>query len=324
VKLPLVTVGIASFNNATYLRETLESIRLQTYPQVEIIIVDDASSDDSVVVARKWLSEYPEINARLICHETNLGVCRVCNDIVTQSKGEFISIIGSDDVHLSDKLAKQVPLLMEASPQVGVIFGDIAYMDSTGSNIKAPNDAVSMHSGDIFIPLLIKNFVPAMSTLVRRKCYDVVGIYDESLSYEDMDMWLRIARQFEFLYVPGITARYRIHSSSASFSRQIQLLESSLRLIQKHRDHSPAANRLITDSTSQLSAAIYRLDGGGTARQWLWQSWQQAPSASGFGLLALATLRIPASKVRILKNWKQELFGLRNLFKAREEPKNHL
>ena len=310
MELPLVTVGVASFNNAAYLRETLESIRLQTYPHVELLIVDDASRDDSVAVAEAWLAEHPDVNGRLIRHATNLGVCRVCNDIVTQGHGEFISIIGSDDVYLPDKLAQQVPLLLNAAPSIGVVFGDIVRMDSAGNPLDAPADLSPAHTGDVFLPLLQVNFVSAMSALVRRSCYDKVGLYDETLNYEDWDMWLRIAREYQFLYAPQLTARYRIHSGSATFSRRIQMAESSLKLVHKHQGHSLTGDRLIATHTRHIAESLYQL-GSPRARQWLWQAVKQTPDATSVGLLVLAALGIPAGQLGRLKGWAKGLLGVK-------------
>ena len=306
MKLPLVTVGVASFNNAAYLRETLESIRLQTYSHVELLIVDDASRDDSVAVAEAWLAEHPDVNGRLIRHATNLGVCRVCNDVVTQAQGEFICIIGSDDVYLPDKLAQQVPLLLNATPNIGVVFGDIVRMDSAGNPLDAPADLSPTHSGDVFLPLLQVNFVSAMSALVRRSCYDTVGLYDETLAYEDWDMWLRIAREYHFLHAPQLIARYRIHSGSATFNRRVQIAESSLKLLHKHQSYSPTGDRLIAAHTRQNAEWLYQL-GSPCARQWLWKVVKQTPDATSAGLLVLAVLGIPAGQLGRLKGWAKGL-----------------
>lgn len=259
MEMPLVTVGVASFNNAAYLFETLESVRLQTYPNVEIIIVDDASSDNSIEVAEAWLRQHPKVNARLIRHEKNLGVCRVCNDIINNSTGEFISILGSDDIQLPHKTAKQVALFQKSSPQLGVIFSDVEHINSAGQLIKAPVEWPQASSGDLFLKLLKVNFVPAMSSLVRRACYDKVGLYDETLGYEDWDMWLRIAREFYFLYDAPVTAHYRIHGGSATFKRRQQMLESSLVLLQKHRGFSAEADRLIAGHTRQFAESLYQI-----------------------------------------------------------------
>lgn len=307
--MPLVTVGVASFNNAAYLLETLESIRLQTYPRVELLIVDDASRDESVAIAEVWLAQHPEVNGRLIRHASNLGLCCVCNDIVTQARGEFISIIGSDDVYLPDKLAHQVPLLLNAAPDTGVIFGDIVRMDSVGNPIEAPTDPVLTHTGDVFLPLLRVNFVSAMSALVRRSCYSKVGLYDETLDYEDWDMWLRIAREYKFLYEPQVTACYRIHSGSATFSRRKQMVESSLRLVQKQQGHSPAGDRIIAIHIRQLAESLYQL-GSPRAYQWLWKALKQTPDVTGVGLLIFSVLGVPAGQFGRLKSWAKGLLQI--------------
>ncbi|MGY3089659.1 glycosyltransferase involved in cell wall biosynthesis [Hymenobacter sp. UYAg731] len=303
MNFPLVTVGVASFNNALYLRETLESIRLQTYANIEVIIVDDASRDDSVLIAKKWFTEHPDVNGRLICHESNLGVCRVCNDIITHSQGDFISIVGSDDVFMPDKLTHQVATMLQSPQEVGVIFGDITHIDSAGNYLEAPSYWVTPQSGKVFMALLDTNFIPAMSTLVRRSCYNKVGLYDESLSYEDIDMWLRIAREFEFLYVPGENAKYRIHKGSATFSRQLQLIDSSLKLLQKHRDFSPDADRLITKHTRRLAESYYLL-GGTDSKKWLWLGWKELLRHNNrwmsLAYLISASAGIPAASLRKL------------------------
>ena len=300
-ELPLVTVGVASFNNAPYLRETLESIRLQVYAHVEIIVVDDASTDESANVVRTWLNEHPEVNGRLICHETNLGVCRVCNDIVTNSKGEYISIVGSDDIQLPNKLSIQVPFLQNASSETGVVFGDVEHINSVGALIEAPVEWPKASSGDIFLALLKVNFIPAMSTLVHRKCYDKVGLYDEELGYEDWDMWLRIAREYRFLYYSPVTAHYRIHGNSATFKRRQQMLESSLKLLQKHRGHSLDANRLIASHTCQFAESLYQI-GSNQAQHWLMQAVRQSPNIMIIILLMMSVLGIPSGALGRIKN----------------------
>lgn len=294
--LPLVTVGVASYNNALYLRETLESIRLQTYPRVELLIVDDASPDDSVTVAETWLVAHPEVNGRLIRHATNLGVCRVCNNIVTQAKGEFISIIGSDDVYLPDKLAVQVPLLLNSPPEVGVITSAIEFMNSNGEKIPKPDDFAIPHPNDVFLTLLKSCVIAAMSVLMRRSCFDKVGLYDEQLPFEDWDMWLRLAKEFKFLYSPQISARYRRHSNSVFESRKRQMEEGSLMLLNKQRGVSPEADALIIAQTRLRSELLYII-GSPQARHWLRVRWQDDHDLSSWGLYVLASLGIPGSKV---------------------------
>lgn len=105
---PLVSVSVASFNNAAYIRETLDSIRDLDYPNLELLVVDDASRDDSVAVIEGWLAEHPDFNARLLVHTTNKGLCAVCNAAVQGTSGEYFCLIGSDDIYLPGKLRVQV------------------------------------------------------------------------------------------------------------------------------------------------------------------------------------------------------------------------
>ncbi|WP_216726708.1 glycosyltransferase [Hymenobacter siberiensis] len=304
--LPLVTVGVASYNNASYLRETLESIRLQTYQCVELLIVDDASSDDSVTVADTWLAVHPEVNGRLIRHSTNLGVCRVCNDIVTQSKGEFICIIGSDDVYLPDKLAVQVPILLNSPPEIGVITSAIEFMNSEGQTIPQPDDFAIPHPEEVYIVLLKSCVIAAMGTLVRRSCYDKVGLYDETLPFEDWDMWLRLAKEYKFLYSSKVSARYRRHANAAFNTRMRQMEEGSLALLDKQRGFSPEADAAIIVQMRLRSELLYQI-GSPQAAYWLRVRWQDDHSLKSWGLYMLAKLGVTGQQVTKL----QRLLGRR-------------
>lgn len=294
---PLVTVGVASYNNASYLRETLESIRLQTYPNIEVIVVDDASTDDSVAVIETWLAEHPEVNARPVLHESNKGVCSTCNDIITQAKGEFICMIGSDDMYLPDKLAVQVPLLQNAPPQVGVITSPVQFIDAAGNFIPKPDDFAIPHPEDVFMPLLKACFIAAMGTLVRRSSYEKVGLYDENLPFEDWDMWLRLAKEYKFYYSPQVSALYRRHPNSSFEKRKRQDQEGTLQLLNKHRGLSPEADAIIKEQTHLRSELLYQI-GSPLAAYWLKVRWQDDHSFTSRILYTLAAAGISGETVR--------------------------
>ena len=295
-QLPLVSVGVASFNNCNYLRETLESIRLQTYKNIELLIVDDASSDESVKIAEEWLAEYPEVNGRLVVHSNNMGVCRVCNDLITQTTGEFICLIGSDDIYLPDKLAIQVPLLLSTPPEVGVIFSAVEAIGPKGEAISTPPEWSNVSEGQVFLALLKQNFVLAMGTLIRRACFEKVGLYDENLSYEDLDMWLRIARDFEFKYVNEVSAKYRIHPKSAMQSRKAILTESTLVLLNKQWGYSEAADNIIRAHIKFLAERLYIM-GSPQAEKWLQVRWSNDRELASWILYRLSSFGIPGKWV---------------------------
>ena len=219
---PLVTMIVLSYNQSQFVSETLESVKKQTYEATELIIVDDCSPDDSVTTMDRWLNENG-IQCTFIRRQKNEGICKALNDAFAVASGKYISMIGSDDVWLPAKIAQQVEIMESQPDQVGVLYSDAFQMDEQtfllpDMFIAAHRTLPEMPQGQILGVLLQGNFIPAMTTLIRRRCYDQVGLYDENLRLEDWDMWLRLARHYSFLYSPTPSARYRRHENSFSRS----------------------------------------------------------------------------------------------------------
>jgi len=294
--LPLVTVGVASYNNAAYLRETLESIRLQTYPNVELLVVDDASTDDSVAVVEAWLAEHPEVNGRLIRHPTNRGICPSCNDLLNNATGEYFSVVGSDDVYLPDKLEHQVKLLHNAGPEFAVLTSSIEFMDGEGNKLPKPDDFAIPHPPEVFIPLLKGCFIGAVGVLIRRSCFATVGQYDEQLPFEDWDMWLRMSRQYKFLYSPKVSARYRRHRNSFFETRKRQAEEGALLLLNKHRGVSAEADAIIIAQTRLRAEWLYQI-GSPQAAHWLGIRWRDSRDLRSLALYTLAKMGVSGEQV---------------------------
>jgi glycosyltransferase involved in cell wall biosynthesis len=220
---PLVSMIVSCYNQARFVLETLESVKAQTYKHTELIIVDDCSTDDSVQIIDRWLGEN-RIDSTFIRHRQNQGVCKACNDGLRVANGKYISEIASDDVWMPDKIARQVEIMESQPADVGVLYSDALLIDEHGKDL--PGMFIAAHrilpappQGHILDTLLEGNFIPGMTALIRRTCYDMVGLYDESLPWEDWDMWLRIARRFSFVYSPAPSAKYRIHPKSLSHNR---------------------------------------------------------------------------------------------------------
>ncbi len=215
---PLVSLIVLCYNHARFARQCLESVGAQTYKVTELIIMDDASTDDSVRVIRECIAERG-LRGRFIAHEKNVGVCATLNEALSHATGKYVSMVSTDDVWEPDKLERQVPL-MEAGPDdVAVLYSDAWLMDETGARlpglfIESYRQFEKMPSGMIFPVVWKGNFIPAMSTLIRRSCLEAVGHYDERLIYEDWDMWLRLSEVYSFLYSPVPSATYRLVSNS--------------------------------------------------------------------------------------------------------------
>jgi glycosyltransferase involved in cell wall biosynthesis len=264
--LPLVTVIATCFNHERFVVECLESIGAQTYPNIQLIIADDCSTDGSVPLIRDWLTQTGTV-CTLILHQQNQGVCRTRNETLTHARGKYVSSLSTDDVWLPHKLAVQVEQMEKLPLGVGVAYCDAARMDAESRAL--PKTFIAelgiverMPEGDVYEALLARNFIPAGATLVRRECYEEVGPWDESLIYEDWDMWLRIARRYEFAFTDRIGTRYRVHEDSLSQLLHNRLggslwWESNMAIFLKHLGYSPAWDAVLWD---RIARAAYRLD----------------------------------------------------------------
>ncbi len=235
---PLVSVIATCYNHAHFVIEGLEGIRRQTYPNIELIITDDCSTDDSVARIRAWVEEHG-VDCRLVLHDHNQGLCRTLNEALAAASGKYVAIVSVDDVWLPEKTARQVAL-MEALPEsVAVVYSDAYVIDEAGRSLPGPYIRARVKrsdtpEGDIFAVLLQDwNFIPAMATLIRHSCLRAVGPYDESLVLEDIDMWLRLARCCQFAFDPIVSANYRILPTSLFRSRQTEITKSFIRILSK-------------------------------------------------------------------------------------------
>jgi glycosyltransferase involved in cell wall biosynthesis len=215
---PAVTVVATCYNHERFLLECLESIRAQTFQDFQLIVTDDCSRDSSPQMIEAWLAEHRP-DAIFIRHEKNVGLCKTLNEALTHARGEFLSMVSTDDVWEPDKIARQLETMRNCPANVAVVYSDAAQMDESGNRL--PQNFMEAHSpgkepptGSVFPALADGNFIPAMATLIRRSAVEEAGRYDERLTYEDYDMWLKLAYRYDFVFHPGILARYRIVSTS--------------------------------------------------------------------------------------------------------------
>lgn len=238
-ELPLVSVGVACYNQAKYVVSTLDSIINQAYGNMELIIVDDCSKDDSVQIIQDWIDRN-DIDCIFIKHEVNKGVCKTVNDIVVNAKGKYLSFTAADDLMVEGKLKVQVDLLEKAASDVGFVYSDAYLIDSDGKEyfgrfIQWHRHFFVVPQGDIFKELLEDNFIPIMTVLWKRECFDVCGLFDENLLYDDYDMLLRVSFKYKVIFSDFIAAKYRVHATNLHKSLQnVKAMESNFRMFYKH------------------------------------------------------------------------------------------
>ena len=220
---PLVSVLVASFNHECFIEQALDSVLVQSYQNVELIIVDDCSTDGSVDRIRQWIKRTGQPTV-LIINEENRGICAVLNQLFAQSSGQFCVLLDSDDWMEPDRIRHHVAHFESLEPDVVVVFGDasVRYEDGrpTGETFleRSLAGAVIPDGVAVFDRLLRGNFIPTSAVTVRRSAIIDVGGYDESLFYDDYDMWLRLSHRYKFSFCEGVVANYRVLLSSMSHS----------------------------------------------------------------------------------------------------------
>jgi len=218
--VPKVSVIIPTYQYAHFVGQAVESVLAQTYKNYEIILVDDGSTDNTSEV----LSNFGD-QISVIYHRENRGLSAARNAGIRVSKGKYVAFLDADDVWMPNKLRLQVKLLDQNS-DVGLVFSDMTYFGKRCGSKKRAFQEVSPSSGKVFKDLFVKDFIPMPTVIVRKICFEKVGLFDESLtSCEDHDMWVRIAKFFKVDYVDAPLAKYRLHERNMSKKREKMLIQ---------------------------------------------------------------------------------------------------
>jgi glycosyltransferase involved in cell wall biosynthesis len=226
---PLVTVICLCYNHKDYVVESLMSVLNQHYNTIELIIVDDCSTDNSKSVIEKWLLDYPQI--LFIANDTNLGNTKSFNNALKTAKGDYIIDLAADDVLLPNCLTDQINCFNSSSyKNLGIVYGNVELITEKGVFDSYyfpvnPSGKVSTEriTGDIYASVLSGgDCICSVSSMVKKSLFDALNGYDESLAYEDLDFWIRASRTYEFDFIDAVLIQKRIvrHSLSTHFFKK--------------------------------------------------------------------------------------------------------
>lgn len=218
---PLVTVICLSYNHAKYVAECLESVLSQSYPNIQVIAVDDASTDNTREVIIEFIRDHPSIT--FLPLSKNSGNCKAFNKGLRLSKGKYIIDLAADDLMLPGKLRNQVDFFEKLDRSYGVVFTNASYCDDKGNFVRNHFDYLfrkklldEIPQGDVYKHILSKFFIPPQTMMVRTEVFHSLEGYDEALAYEDFDFWVRSSRIFKYAYLPQITMKIRLGEDSMS------------------------------------------------------------------------------------------------------------
>lgn len=222
----LVSVIIPAYNHGQYVGETLASVLGQTYRPVEVIVVDDGSTDDTAL-------RVAEFSGPLIYHrQANRGMAGARNQGIALAQGELISFLDDDDLWEPDYLATVVPLLA-AEPDIAAVYTGFKSLDGTGQLL--PQGGTRVVASEMLYDALVDGgFFPACCLTVRKEVLDELGALDEALrGNDDWDLMLRLAQHRRVVGLAAPLAIHREHSGGLS-SNYEHMLEDNLRAVAKH------------------------------------------------------------------------------------------
>ena len=228
---PTVSVVIPAYNRAHSIGQAIQTVLNQTYQDLEIIVVDDGSSDNTSEVVRSLKDE----RIRYIRHEENKGAPAARNTGIKAAQGEYIAFQDSDDEWLPQKLEKQMKVFETVPPKVGVVYSGFLRIEN-GKKEYIPYSWVAQKEGDIHKELLRGSFITTPSLVVRKECFKKAGIFDEHLPrLQDWELVLRLSKYYDFKFIeePLLTSPFTSDSLSASEKARIKALRL---ILSKHLD----------------------------------------------------------------------------------------
>ncbi|MEQ8381118.1 MAG: glycosyltransferase [Coleofasciculus sp. A1-SPW-01] len=230
--MPKISVIIPVYNGKETIKETITSVLNQTFSDIEILVINDGSTDGTLEVVDSI--QDPRLN---VFSYANAGLAASRNRGFALARGDYVSFMDADDLWTPDKLEAQFKAL-QATPQAAVAYSWTDYIDEFG-HFLYPGSHVT-ETGDILAKLLLNNVLEnGSNALIRKQALQEVGGFDESLTAaEDWDMWLRLASRYHFVAVPSAQILYRqpVHSMSANISRQET---ECLKVIERHFHQAP-------------------------------------------------------------------------------------
>jgi glycosyltransferase involved in cell wall biosynthesis len=242
------SVVIPTFNRAYLIERPIRSVLAQTCSSFEIIVVDDNSTDNTEEIVKG----IGDSRIKYVRHDQNYGSNVARNTGIENATGEFIAFLDSDDEWLPEKLEKQLKILSNHS-EICVCY---TWIKSVNEDTKKELIVSPEFEGFIFEDLLYSQFVNPSSTVVRRSCFDTVGVFDVNPAFrscQDWDLWLRLSQSYQFAMVPEVLTIWWNHSSKNRNTNNVTMMfQGFLALLEKYPEMQNLPNTFKTVGSASL------------------------------------------------------------------------
>lgn len=230
---PLVTIAIPSYNHSMYIQFCLDSIRDDDYPNKQILIIDDGSTDDTVDKIIEWRTNNSDVALDLVSRP-NKGINATLNDLIANTKGEYIVFIASDDAIIKGSIQIRVDVL-ENNPEKYIVIGDVKVIDENNSIIME-SGIVDLYKGnkenyksdELLMKSVVAEFsIPGPVFMLRRSIYDIIGLYPINQFAEDINFYMKTIGLRMVIFIDHPMALYRIHENNTGgnpkYSKQLSM-----------------------------------------------------------------------------------------------------
>ncbi len=266
---PVVSIVLPTYNRAHLLPRAVESILNQTYKDFELLIVDDASTDNTDTIVKNIND--PRIKY-IKCIE-NKGANAARNIGIKAAKGKYIAFQDSDDEWYLDKLEKQVKTMQKASVSVGIVYSGYLKIENKKSTY-IPRDIINQLEGDISSELLEHNFIGTPAMLIRRECFEKVGLFDEQLPrFQDWELAIRLSKYYHFKYIKEATMNAYIQTDSITSNDEAHFLAYKM-IFEKYYKDFLKDKKLFIISHEKLGIQFYLNEKPKEGKDYLWKAYK--------------------------------------------------
>ena len=258
---PRVSVIVTFYNQASFVFGALDSVNDQTADNIQLIITDDGSTDDTASLIDRWVSENRP-DAVVVRPPANVGLPAVLNQALEHVHGDFICVMGGDDEMMPERVERQAQALEEFGPAVGLVYSDLLFVDENDepTGEKRPDPERTPWEGDVLERFIADNYLPGGGAIMfRRQLIETIGAWREDLVAEDFDFLLRAAAVTEFRYVPYDCLRYRVLPGTLT-SRIGAMAYGRAESLLQHRSSHPELAAAIDERVGRETSTLHEID----------------------------------------------------------------
>lgn len=243
INKPAVCVIIPSYNHSKYIEKSILSVINQTYLNIQLYVIDDGSTDNSILIIERLLKDY----SFTLIKQENIGLCATLNKALkTYNNCEYVSFLASDDYWSLDIIEKLIKYFEDNNTNFKLkVCCSKAYVINDNDKILGQIGKINSIQELCLDKLLLYNRIAGGAVMLKSDVYEEVGYYDENLKIEDWDMWLRISNKFDIGYVDEPLFYYRVHEyNSTSPSGNLKMIDDKLKIVNKWKS-SPSYSKAL-------------------------------------------------------------------------------